>query len=59
MRRDKQVAYYLGPPASSCRKGVHRDPGDLMKDNRQSIKDQSAGGRDSARRPVPSTKYLS
>jgi hypothetical protein len=29
---------YLGPPAPSCRKGVHRDPGDAMKDNRQSIK---------------------
>jgi hypothetical protein len=28
---------YLGPPATSCRKGVHRDPGDLMKENRQSI----------------------
>jgi len=32
------LADYLGPPATSCRKGVHRDPGDLMKDNRQAIK---------------------
>lgn len=29
---------YLGPPASSCRKGFHRDPGSAMEEARQSIK---------------------
>ena len=29
---------YLGPPASSCRKGFHRDPGAAMEEARQSIK---------------------
>ena len=28
---------YLGPPAPSCRKGVHRDPGAAMDENRQAI----------------------
>ena len=28
---------YLGPPAPSCRKGVHRDPGSAMEEPRQSI----------------------
>src|SRR6185369_5075405 len=28
---------YLGPPAPSCRKGVHRDPGSAMDETRQSI----------------------
>ena len=29
---------YLGPPAPSCRKGVHRDPGSVMEEGRQAIK---------------------
>lgn len=30
---------YLGPPAPSCRKGVHRDPGSVMDEPRQAITD--------------------
>ena len=40
------LANYIGPPASSCRKGVHRDPGDLMSAGCGSIGPVVCGGSD-------------